>query len=84
MAPILPNFGTPLGNGLRILELTWVDQVSDVAQQLAEEKDRLDLFHCGRLQGVELVPHDRGSVVAAAGVVQPFVRPLGGAETVGV
>ncbi len=36
-----------------------------VARQFAEEKDRLDLRHCGRLQGGEVVPHDGGLVVAA-------------------
>ncbi len=56
LAPILPNFVTPLGKGLRVLELPRVDQVSDVAWQLAEEKDRLDLLRGGLLQGIELVP----------------------------
>jgi hypothetical protein len=40
---ILPDFVAPLDKGLRLLELAWVDQVSDVAWQFAEEKDRLDL-----------------------------------------
>jgi hypothetical protein len=38
-APILPNFVTPLCKGLRVLELPRVDQVSDVALQLAEKKN---------------------------------------------
>ncbi len=48
------------------MELPRVDQVSDVSRQLAEEKDRLNLLHCGGLQGVERVPQDSGPVVAAA------------------
>jgi hypothetical protein len=83
MASILPNFVTPLGKGLRVPELLQADQVSDVARQLAEDKDLLDLLHCGWLQSIELVPHDGGPVVVATRVVQPFARPLGGAETVG-
>ncbi len=72
IAPILPDFVAPLDKGLRHLELPRVDQVSDLARQFAEEKDRLDLLHCGRLQGGEVVPHDGGPCVAATRVVQPF------------
>jgi hypothetical protein len=83
LAPILPDFIALLDKGLRFLELPRVDQVSDVAQQFAEEKDPLDLLHCGRLQSGEPVPHDGGPVVAATLVIQPFGGPLGGPETVG-
>ncbi len=76
IAPILPDLVALLDKGLRFLELPRVDQVLDVAQQFAEEKDRLDLLHCGRLQGGEVVPHDRGPVVAAPRVVQPFACSL--------
>ncbi len=69
--------------GLGLLKLPRVDHVSDVAQQFEEEEDPLNLLHCGRLQGSEVVPHDGGPVVAANRVVQPFARSLGGAETVG-
>jgi hypothetical protein len=61
-----------------------VDQVSDVAWQFAEEKGSLDPLHCGRLQGGEVVPHDGVPVAAVPWVVQPFTRPLGGTEAVGV
>ncbi len=83
IAPILPDLVALLDKGLRILELPRVDQVPDVARQFAEEKDRLDLLYCGRLQGDEVVPHDGGPVIAAPRVVQPFACSLGGAETVG-
>jgi hypothetical protein len=33
------------------MELPRVDQFSDVARQFAEEEDRLDLLHYGRLLG---------------------------------
>jgi hypothetical protein len=57
--------------------------VPDVAQQLAEKEDGLGLLHCGRLQGGEVVPHDRGPCVAAHRIVQPSTHHLGGAEAVG-
>ncbi len=41
-APILPNFVTPLGKGVWVLELPQVDQISDIVQQLVEKEDRLD------------------------------------------
>jgi len=81
--PEPPDFIAPLDEGLRLLELPRVDQVSDVAQQFAEEKERLDLLHCGRLQAGEVVPHDGGPVVAATRMDQPFAFSLGGAEAVG-
>ncbi len=81
LAPILPNFVTPLCKGFRVLELPRVDQISDIVWQLAEKEDHLDLLHCGRLPGVELVPQDRGLVVPEAWVVQPFTCPLGGPDT---
>jgi hypothetical protein len=83
LAPILQDFVAPLDKGLRFLELPWVDQVSDVARQFAEEQDGLDLLHCGRLQRCEMAPHDGGPVVAATPVVQPFAHSLGDAETTG-
>jgi hypothetical protein len=82
LAPILPNFVTPLVKGLRILELPRVDQISDIARQLVETEDRLDLLRGGRLQGVELVTQDRGLVAPETWVVQPFSCSLGGAEAV--
>jgi hypothetical protein len=66
LAPILPDIVAPLDKGLRFLELMRVDQVSDVAWQFAEEKDRLDLLHCGPLQ---MVPNGGGPVVAATRMV---------------
>jgi hypothetical protein len=83
LAPILPNFFvTLLCKGFRVLELLRVNHICDIALQLAEKEDRLDLLHCGWLQGIELVPQDRGLVVPEAWVAQPFTCPLGGAETV--
>ncbi len=78
-----PDFVASLDQGLRLLELLHVDQISDVTRQFAEEKDCLDFFHCRWLQGGEVVPHDGGPVVAATQVIQPFACPLKGAEAVG-
>jgi len=72
VALILPDFVALLDQGLRLLELLRVDQISDVTRQFAEEKDCLDFFHCRWLQGGDVVPHDRGPVVAATQVIQPF------------
>ncbi len=83
VAPILPDFVASLDQGLRLLKLLRVDQISDVTRQFAEEKDCLDFFHCCWLQGGEVVPHDGGPVVATTQVIQPFACPLGGAEAVG-
>ncbi len=44
-------FVAALDEGLRLMELPRVDQFSDVARQFAEEEDRLDLLHYGRLLG---------------------------------
>ncbi len=54
-----------------------------MAWQLAEKEDGLDLLHCGRLQGGEVVQHDGGPGVAAHRVVQPSTRHLGDTEVVG-
>jgi hypothetical protein len=43
----------------------------------------MDLLHCGRLQGGDVVPHDGGPGVAAHSVVQPPTRHLGDTEAVG-
>ncbi len=67
-----------LDEGLRLLDLPRVDQVSDVVQQFASGSPSL-----WPLQGGEVVPHDGGPVVAATRVVQPDARSLGSAETVG-
>ncbi len=40
LAPILPNFVTPLC--FSVLELPRVDQISDIVWQLAEKEDRLN------------------------------------------
>ncbi len=69
---ILPDIVAPLDKNLRLLELPRVDQVSDVVRQFAEEKDRLDLLHSGRLQSCEMVPHVGWPVVASTRVIQPF------------
>ncbi len=69
---ILPDIVAPLDKNLRLLELPRVDQVSDVARQFAEEKDRLVLLHRGRLQSCEMVPHVGWPVVASTRVIQPF------------
>jgi hypothetical protein len=84
----LPRSGPPrslaaLDEVLQLPERLRVDQVPDVPRQLAEKEDGLDLLHCGRLQGGEVVLHDEGPGVAAHRVVQPSTRHLGGAEAVG-
>ncbi len=68
---------------LRCLEGPRVDQVADVAQQFAEEKDSLCILFRLRLQGGEVVPQDGGPGVAAHGIIQPLVGDLLGAEAVG-
>ncbi len=65
---------------LWLLELPRVDQISGVTQQFAEEKVRLDFFHCGWLQGGEVVPHDGGPVVAETQVILPFACRVDAAE----
>ncbi len=82
---VLPDLVAALDEVLRLLESLRVDQVPDVARQLAEEEDGLGLLHCGRLQGdevSEVVPHDRSPCVASQRIVQPSTRHLGSAETV--
>ncbi len=80
---VLPDLVAALDEVLRLLERPRVDQVPDVARQLAEKEDGLYLLHCGRLQGSEVVPHDGGPGVAAHRVVQPLTRHLGNTEAVG-
>jgi hypothetical protein len=60
-----------------------IDQVPDVARQLADEEDGLDLLHRRRLQGGEIVPQDGGPGVAAHRVIQPLAGHLFGTEDVG-
>ncbi len=79
----LPELVAVLDEVLRLLKCLRVDQVSDVARQLAEEENGLGLLHCGRLQGGEVVPHDGGPGVAALGIIQPLTSHLGGAEAIG-
>jgi hypothetical protein len=63
-AAAVPSSSLRSSQILWLLELPRVDQISGVTQQFAEEKVRLDFFHCGWLQGGEVVPHDGGPVVA--------------------
>ncbi len=79
---VLPDLLATLDDVLRLLECPRVDQVSDVVRQLAEEEDGPGLLHRGRLQGGEVVPHDRGPCIAAHRIIQPSTRHLGGAEAV--
>jgi hypothetical protein len=67
---------------LRLLERPWVNQVPEVARQLAEEEDSLGLLRCGWLKGREVIPHDGGPCVATHRIFQPSTRHLGGAEAV--
>jgi hypothetical protein len=77
-----PDLVAVLDEVLRLLERPCVDQVPDVARQLAEEEDGLGLLHCGWLQGGEIVPHGGRPCVASHRIVQPSTRQLGGAEAV--
>jgi hypothetical protein len=81
---VLPDLIAVLDEVLRLLERPQVDQVPDVARQLAEEEDGLGRLHCGRLQGGEVVPHDGRPCVASQRIVQPSTRHLGSAEAVRV
>ncbi len=64
---VLPDLVAALDEVLRPLERPRVNQVPDVARQLAEEEDSLDLLHFGRLQNGEVVPHDGGPVLPHIG-----------------
>ncbi len=79
----LPELVAVLDEVLQLLKCPRVDQVSDVARQLAEEENGLGLLHRGRLQGGEVVPHDGGPGVAAHRIIQPLASHLFGAEAVG-
>jgi hypothetical protein len=79
----LPELVAALDEVLRLLKCPRVDQVSEVARQLAEEENGLGLLHRGRLQGGEVVPHDGVTGVAAHRIIQPLTSHLGGAEAVG-
>jgi hypothetical protein len=54
---------------LWLLKRPLVDQVSDVARQLAEEENGLGLLHRGWLQGGEVFLHDGGPGVAAHRII---------------
>jgi hypothetical protein len=81
--PSHPELVAALDEFLRRLEGTRVDQVTDVAQQLADEEDGLCIIHHRRLQGGEAVPQDGGLGVAAHRIIQPLAGHLFGAEAVG-
>ncbi len=78
-----PDLVAALDEVLWLFERPRVDQVPDVARQLAEKEDGLGLLHCCRLQGGEVVPHDGGPCVATHRIVQPSTHHLCGAEAVG-
>jgi hypothetical protein len=79
---VLPDLVAALDEVLWLLEHPRVDQVPDVAWQLAEEEDGLGLFHCGWLQGGEVLPPDGRPCVASHRIVQPSTCHLGGAEAI--
>jgi hypothetical protein len=79
-----PELIAALDEFLWCLEGPRVDQVSDVAQQFADEEDVLGIFHRCRLQGGEVVPQDGGPGVAAHRIIQPLAGHLFGAEAVGL
>jgi hypothetical protein len=69
LASVLPNLIAPLSEGGQVCEILQVNNILDVGGHLAEEKDLLDLFHRGGLQGIELVHQDRWFVCPEAGMV---------------